>query len=142
MMDISGNVQYIFQPRGLNEDSQPLRRSFVCEARLEFDEADYETVDVPREILGTQVEDMASGFAGIAISIIRHVNGCFHVEIQPPGLTAKGAPIMSHDFDCRQCAGEMIPVLTKGERADSVAERPSPDPFPTRTIPGDGSLIL
>jgi hypothetical protein len=56
---------------------------YLCEERLDIGENDFEMVEVPFEVFGTQVTDKASGFTGMATLFIRHINGCFHVEIQP-----------------------------------------------------------
>lgn len=131
IMDMDGIVSYLFQPEGLNEDGQPVTKLCLCVGRLQLqDEGDFETVEVPFEILGTQVTDNASGFTGMATQFIRHPNGCFHVEIQPAGmLPKKRKPIHPCEFDLRQCVGEKIPVLTVEERRESVAREPSPEPL-------------
>jgi hypothetical protein len=129
-------IDYLFQPKGLDEDGEPLEKHYLCLERLSVKKADFEMVEVPFEILGTQVADKASGFNGMAITFIRHINGCFHVNIQPKGKLPKtGAPIRSHDFDLRSCTGEKIVELTKPELKKSRAEKPSPSDRPERRLP-------
>lgn len=121
---------YIFQPKGLTEEGVPVRSLSFGAARLELpDSVDscYENVEVPFEILGSTVTDKASGFTGMAVEFIRHINGCFHVAIQPAGQNVKtSAPVRAMDFDLRQCTGEKIVELSKAELQVSVKERPSP----------------
>lgn len=133
LMNMDGRIEYLFQPKGLTEECQPLKKLYLCGARLDVREADYEEIDVPFEILGTEVADKASGFTGMAVQFVRHINGCFHVEIQPSGVVPiKGTPIASNDFDLRECVGEKIPVMTEADRSESTARYPSPSSRPVR----------
>lgn len=138
VFDMDQRVEYIFQPRGLNEHGAPLDRLLFGLARLEVKDTDFEVVDIPFEILGSQVTDKASGFTGMAVEFIRHINGCFHVVIQPAGVVEKTkAPIRKHEFDLRQCAGEKIKVMTESELAQSKVDKPSPDgDLPRKDVPG------
>ena len=138
IMNMGGHVEYLFQPKGLNEEGQPLKKLYLCQERLSVKSSDYEHVDIPFEILGTQVSDKASGFTGMAISFIRHINGCFHVDVQPAGvLPEKGIPIRSCDFDLRMLTGEKIVALTEQEHKESVRSRPSPSEIPERRTYGE-----
>lgn len=127
LVDMDGRIIYIFQPKGLDGEGQPLQSLLLGKTRLEVTDDDFETVNVPFEILGTQVTDKASGFTGMATKFIRHINGCFHVYIQPKGLVEKtGLPVRENDFDLRQCEGEKIPILSQEELAESKEDDPSP----------------
>jgi hypothetical protein len=127
VLNMGRQVAYVFQPRGLDEDCQPMAHIALEEDRFEVVEDMFERIDVPTEVLGTQVVDEASGFTGMATRFVRHLNGCFHVEIQPAGVVPKtGKPIRCRDFDLRGCTGEMIKPLTQPELAESKKERPSP----------------
>lgn len=133
IMDMGGRVQYLFQPKGLNEEGQPLKKLFMSQERFEVTAADYETVEVPFEILGTLVTHKASGFAGMAVEFVRHINGCFHVVVQPRGtLPKKGTPIASCEFDLRELTGEMIQKLTAEQHKKSIEDKPSPSEVPER----------
>lgn len=134
IMDMGGTIEYLFQPKGLDEEGAPLKKLYLCAARLEMQDSDYESVEVPFDILGSQVTDKASGFTGMAVRFVRHINGCFHVEIQPEGtLPKKGTPIQARDFDLlRGCIGERIPVLTEEEKQESQRRNPSPSEIPER----------
>ena len=125
--NMDGHVDYLLQPRGVNEDGQPVDKLYLEIDRLIVKEKDFEEVEVPVEILGTQVTDKASGFTGMAISFIRHINGCFHVFIQPKGLLPKNnSPIKRCDFDLRGCEGEKIKELSEAEKKKSQEDTPSP----------------
>lgn len=133
LMNMGGSVDYMFQPKGLDEEMQPIKRLYLCAERLTVKEGDFEDVDVPFDILGTQVTNTASGFTGMATLFVRHPSGCFHVEIQPKGmLPKKGTPISSREFDLRECFGDRIPKLTKKEHEESTVKEPSPSERPPR----------
>ena len=126
--NMDGHIDYLFQPKGLNEDGQPVDKLYLEVDRLKVKSKDFENVTVPDEILGTQVTDKASGFTGMAVSFIRHINGCFHVSIQPKGVLAKNnSPIKRCDFDLRSCEGKEIKKLSEAEKKKSEEEEPSPN---------------
>lgn len=127
IMGMSGAITYFVQPRGLDSEGQPLGKLFMPAERLEVKDSDFEEIDIPFNILGTTVTDDASGFTGMAINLIRHRNGCFHVNIQPSGKVKKtGKPIEAREFDIRGCSGEQIPVLTEEQMKQSEEKNPSP----------------
>lgn len=127
LCDMDHAFEYIFQPKGLNEDGQPLPYIQLELSRLEVSEDMFEEVDIPVEILGTQITDNPSGFTGMAVEFVRHVNGCFHVVIQPAGILEKTKmPVKKRDFDLRQCSGEMITKMTAEELKASKKDKPSP----------------
>lgn len=129
--NMGGNITYIFQPEGTNpEDGQPVHK-----ISLEIERLDdlpprsecFEEIAVPSQILGSIVTDNASGFTGTAVSFLRHMNGCFHVFIQPAGVVTKtNTPINKMDFDLRQCTGEKIAEMKASELTLSRTARPSP----------------
>lgn len=129
LFNLDHHVAYVFQPHGLNpENGQPIKRFRIEEARLaNVIKSDYTELDVPVEILGTEVEDSASGFKGTAIAFVQHPSGCFHVEIQPRGVVkSTNTQIASAEFDLRRCIGKKIPKLDPVELEKSVANKPSP----------------
>jgi hypothetical protein len=128
IIDMSHSVKYLFQPEGLNhETGQPVEKIHLDPARIKAPKNAYEDVEVPVEILGTQVTDSASGFTGMAITFVQHVNGCFHVQIQPPGrLPRTNSPIERSDFALIQCVGDAIPKKTEKERKKEKGDVPSP----------------
>jgi len=118
---------YRFQPKGLDEAGQPITSTWVVEDRLKGDEREREDVDVPVNVLGSQVEDTATGFKGTAIGLFLHMSGCVHVLIQPAGKVKKtGAPIAPVNFDILRLKGNEVAVLTKAEVKQSHQEKPSP----------------
>lgn len=125
--NMDGHVDYLLQPKGLDEEGQPVDKLYLEINRLQVKPEDFEDVMIPVKILGTQVTDKASGFTGMAVSFVRHINGCFHVAIQPKGVSAKNnSPIKRCDFDLRGCEGEEIKVLSKKEKKRSEKKEPSP----------------
>ncbi len=127
IIEMDQHIVYLFQPRGLDENRMPVKKLLLGVSRLETEEGDFETVEIPFEILGTKVADKASGFAGMAVQFVRHINGCFHVSIQPEGLIERtGLPIAICDFDLRQCTGDKIIELSETALAESRMARPSP----------------
>lgn len=123
----NGNRFYNFQPKGLNpETGAPLKRFWVAPDRI-IGGIEVPEVDLPLNVLSTEVEDMASGFRGTATAITLHINGCVHIEAQPAGVQPKnGEAVASHDFDIRLLKGAAIPVLDEAARAASEKENPSP----------------
>lgn len=115
-----------FQPRGLNPKSgQPVDSMWLVETRLEGGNR-IPTPDLPVHVLGTIVEDEASGFTGMAISLILHINGCVHFNVQAKGLQDTGAPIGECNFDIRRLKGEAITPMTKEEQKIDEKKKPSP----------------
>lgn len=127
---MDNTVSYIFQPKGINpEDGQPVQRIIVVQNRIIASENDYENIEVPIEILGTEISDKASGFSGTAIELVRYTHGCFHVIIQPKGkLRRTNSTIKHSEFDLRQCEGPMIKQLDATQIKESQKKNPSPDP--------------
>jgi hypothetical protein len=121
-------IEYLFQPTGLNsEDGHPVRKLQLEEARLLVFPQDYEEIDIPVDILGTTLRNKASGFEGMATHFIYHVNGCFHVAIQPKGRLPKtNAIIRFGEFDLRECTGEKLEELSAAKLAESRQQTPSP----------------
>ena len=142
IMDMGGNIQYLFQPLGVDEDGQPLKKLCVCEARLLVKEGDWETIEVPFEVLGTSATDKASGFTGTATHFVRHINGCFHAQIQPKGKVKKtGAQIDPCEFDLRQLVGPKIQRWTKDALKRSKEEKPSPESRPLARTYGNAPIV-
>lgn len=125
--ELGGNRYYNFQPSGLNpEDGQPVKRLWLTEDRM-TNAPTAKMVDLPLEVLGTEVADAASGFRGKATSVTLHSSGCVHVHVQPEGRLAKtGAAIESCDFDIRRLSGPAIPQLTEEQIERSEKKNPSP----------------
>ena len=125
---------YLFQPRGLNPKTQePVSELWIAPDRV------VDGIEVPvtpqlaeaLQVLGTEVEDHASGFKGIAVAAVLHISGCVHLAVQPPGvLPETGTAIRRQDFDIRRLKGEAIKVMSEAERERDQVERPSPKPFP------------
>lgn len=127
ILGMSGVITYFLQPKGLDSKGQPLAKLYLPAERLQVSEDAYEDIEIPFNILGSIVTDDASGFTGMAISLIRHRNGCFHANLQPSGVVKKtGKPIACREFDIRGCSGEQIPVLTPEELRASEEANPSP----------------
>lgn len=127
VFNMSEQILYFFQPKALDDTGQPVERLLLEVERLEYKEEDLETVSVPFEILGTILTDKASGFTGMGVAFIKHINGCFHVFIQPKGLNTKtNSPIQKNDFDLRSCEGEMINEMNEKKLKKSRKKTPSP----------------
>lgn len=125
-IEMDGTEYLRFQPRGLNPKSgQPVDSMWLVEARLTGGTR-ISTPDLPLHILGTIVEDEASGFTGMAVNMILHINGCVHFNVQAKGQQDTGAPIEQCNFDVRRLKGEAITPMTKEEQKKDEKERPSP----------------
>jgi hypothetical protein len=126
-IQLGGNRFYNFQPHGLNPtDGQPIKRIWVTEARVVGGVLIPET-DLPVNVLGTHVEDEASGFNGTAVAMTLHISGCVHISVQPNGTQQEnGSPIEDTDFDIRRLKGKAVPKFTEQEREADQRRRPSP----------------
>lgn len=132
-------VQYAFQPKGLNpETGQPIRGIWITSSRIVSISKPPEAskVPLPVHVLGTKVEDKASGFNGMAISLTLHTNGCVHVEVQPSGYNrSTNATIDPCEFDIRRLTGPAIKKMSDEELEEDQKARPSPMSCSPRSRP-------
>ena len=142
IVNMGQHVDYLLQPKGLDDMGRPMHKIRLEAERLMVTKEQFTEVEIPFEILGTIVTNKASGFTGMATAFIRHINGCFHITVQPAGLLEKTrSPFTQAEFDLRECEGEMIPKLTNEELATSKADRPSPaDGEFGKSIPSSADL--
>lgn len=126
-IDSANNIHYLFQPAGLSpKTKEPLNTFWITKQRV-FG-AEIKEVDLPVEVLATEVEDKASGFKGTAISLYYHLNGCIHFEVKPKGVIEEtGESIKSREFDMRRLKGIAIKELTEEEHEASKNSSPSPE---------------
>lgn len=117
---------YLFQPCGLSpKTKQPLETLWIDESRIFGGK--WVTEDLPIEVLGTQVEDKASGFKGTATSMEYHLNGCIHFAVKPKGIIEEtGDTIKTNNFDLRRLKGSAIKEMSEEEVKASEKEKPSP----------------
>ena len=128
-VDLDRHLYYAFQPRQLNpETGEPVDSYWLVEERLKgFDSTP--DVPMPLEVLGTEVEDTATGFKGTAVDLALHISGCVHVTIQPKGVQARsGERIKGQSFDIRRCKGKAIKPMAEQEREQDQRAKPSPGP--------------
>jgi hypothetical protein len=119
---------YIFQPRGINpQNGKPVDNIWLSGDRLVgADDIPYPP-DLPWDILGTEVEDVASGFKGIVTSITLHISGCVHANVQPKGIHKKtGQVVEGCDFDVRRLKGKSVKPMSEKKREKDQRIRPSP----------------
>lgn len=122
---------YDFEPRGLNPKTQEPVEGFWLTPDRVMGGIEISRPYLAEEVLGTVVEDLASGFKGTAVSSILHINGCLHIDIQPAGVVKEtGAKIKRHNFDLRRLKGKAIKPMSEKEIEASTAKAPSPAPFP------------
>lgn len=126
MINMDLQASYIYQPHGLNpETKQPVDKIFIEKSRII--NGVEEEVDVPVQLLGTIAEDTASGFKGMIVGLVYHLDGCVHAEIKPEGvLESTGATIASCEFDLRRLKGKAINQLKNQEKKEDKKEIPSP----------------
>lgn len=126
-IDMGKRIDYLFQPRGLNENGLPVNKILLEEERLNIQKTDFETVEVPFDIIGSVVTIKASGYTGMVVGFVRHINGCFHLVVQPKGTSQKtGTPIQKCEFDIRECTGDKIIKMSEPELKQSKVDKPSP----------------
>lgn len=126
-IEMDHSMAYRFQPRGLNpKTGQPVDGTWLVESRLSGGNRIDFPEHLPFDVLGTIVEDKASGFTGMAISMVFHQNGCVHFNVQPNTQQESGAPVEASNFDVRRLKGEAIQEMTKEEQKIDEKKRPSP----------------
>lgn len=132
MTDESHNAFYCFQPKGLNPETMvPLDTIWLDPKRI-LDGQEDNHVELPLNLLGTEVEDIATGFKGTAISLFYYQNGCTHFEVKPTGVIEKtGETIKAKEFDMRRLRGEAITALSAEELQQSKLDKPSPEYHPS-----------
>lgn len=125
-IEMGGNRYYSFQPKGLDtKTGEPAKPMWLVGQRLT--NANIVPDDTwPLDVLGTDVEDDASGFKGVAVSMVLHINGCVHFNVQPKGLQENGSPIQTENFDIRRLKGKAVKKLTKEALVTSKKVTPSP----------------
>lgn len=130
-----GNRWYSFQPSGLHKEKQtPMDRLWITEDRVVGEKI--EDPNLPTDILGSEAEDIVTGFKGTVTGLIYHLNGCIHLQIQPKGSNSKtGELIPEQDFDIRMLKGKKIPKMTEEEKVKSEKKNPSPLSSASRISP-------
>jgi hypothetical protein len=134
-IQLSANLEpyYLFQPHGINpETGQPVRSQWIEETRVvDGIRKEYE---VPIDIIGSSVTDVASGLTGVVTHITIHIGGCVHCLVQPQGTLKKtGDMIDAVDVNIRLLEGEMVPKFTDDEFEADKKKKPSPAPVPKLT---------
>jgi hypothetical protein len=126
-VEMNGNRYMLFQPRGLNpETGQPVKVIWGVESRFVGGEM-VDEPELPFDVLGTEVQDLASGFEGTATGLCLHITGCVHITVQPKGvLAATGGPVDSVEFDIRRLVGPAIKKLSEKQRDADQRRKPSP----------------
>jgi hypothetical protein len=129
-VDMAHNELYVFQPSGLNpKTKKPLETSWINPARIV---GGIEVVsDLPLEVLGTKVEDKATGFKGTVTAIDRHINGCVHLDIKSPEIIEEtGESVDLINLDIRRLRGEAIVELDGDILEQNRKDNPSPEHKP------------
>ena len=129
LMSEGDNRIYLFQPHGLDpETGEPIRSIWIDPDRV-LNGQEVRDTYLALEVLGTEVEDEASGFKGTAVATYLHINGCLHIDVQPAGTTKNGGIIKRQDFDIRRMRGKAIKFLSESDLDESKQRTPSPAPF-------------
>lgn len=131
--EMNGDEFYAFQPKGLDKKTLlPLDSIWLVENRIEGGqdvEMPIHIVEQIDDILGTEVEDKASGFGGTAICSTYHLNGCLHFDIQPKGTNPETGKIIDRvNFDVRRLRGPLI----KQEENEEESKKTNPSPAAIR----------
>lgn len=125
VIDMDQQVEYIYQPKGLSpKTGEPVDVIMVVSSRIEG--GTMEEVDVPVQYLGTDAQDIATGYTGTVINIVYHINGCMHIGIKPPGQNSEGNTFATKEFDIRRVTGEVIKPLEGEALKESKVKTPSP----------------
>ncbi len=133
IIDANHACSYLFQPHGVNkDDGQPRKSTWVPANRIANAKEllKYEELPAPLRLLGTEVEDVPTGFKGTAVMLIYHLSGCVHVEIQPVGLNKTGETFAVANFDIRRLKGKEVPRLSKEDFDRSKKDKPGGPSLP------------
>ena len=125
-INMEENVEYVFQPKLLNPNTmKPVGALMISASRIKGGKL--VEVDIPTELLGTKVEDTATGYKGSIIGLTYHINGCLHAELKAPGtIKETGSTVESYECDVRRLKGPSIKKLNARELAASIKKNPSP----------------
>ncbi len=128
--DCDGRPSYIFQPKLLDpEDGHPVPHYHLEPSRAIGSESDLMEYNPPLEVIGTEVTEKNTGFAGMAVGLVLHVDGCVHVVIQARGVVAKNNHVIKRrDVSILRLEGPAIPVLNEQQKDEVRQKTPSPDP--------------
>jgi len=122
-----GSQVYGFQPNGLNPTNGQPRAVLWLTADRVTKHAPRIMEEIPMEVIGSVVEDIASGFKGVAVDIVMHTTGCIHINVQPSDkIKDSGEPVEAKELDIRRLKGTKIPVLSEKEIAADIKKKPSP----------------
>lgn len=129
----TGAAFYCFQPKGLTKDTGlPLENTWITPSRIVGGEL--HTVKLPTQVLGTIVRDKASGYTGTAVTMIVHISGCVHFEVQSSRVAeTTGLIVGVQNFDILRLEGKAIPVLSEKQAEQVKKDRPSPSPIRSYT---------
>lgn len=132
LIEIDGSLSYNFQPKGLNpETGRPVKGAWLKGERIRGGHF-IPAPPMPLAALGTEAEDIATGFKGTVVALVLHNSGCFHASLQAKGMLNKTGSIVDLvDIDLRRLKGPAIPVLSKAEIKVDQARKPSPMDTPT-----------
>lgn len=128
-IDMGFVPRYYFQPEGLDPaNGNPLDPIFTGIGR--FPDVEQKMVEIPGEVLGTQVTEDTTGITGMCVSLLVHPTECVHYAIQRPGLTKDGKVYDIRDADSRMCSGPAIKQATEEEKKEDIKKKPSPSRLP------------
>jgi hypothetical protein len=121
------SLLYAFQPNAINpKDGLPVSSYWIAPNRVKSNLPQID-IDLPLEVLGTEVIDKATGFKGMAVILQVHTSGCVHVDIQPSGyLKDTKEKIATYNLDIRRLKGKAIKELTEEQLEISHKTNPSP----------------
>ncbi len=113
-------ITYMFQPVGLHPKWKvPNDPYAIFTTRIPKD-METETVELPMELLGQEVEDSITGFKGIASAFIIHPDRCVHVSVVPKGVNPETNNKWQEDeFDIRRLKGRAMDKLLKDLNAEN-----------------------
>ena len=127
----AGTTWYCVQPKRLDQKKKiPSEAMWAEEGRLVTKDSNWVDIEMPVEMIGTEVTEKASGFKGLCVGLITHHGGCVHAEVQAPGRDEDGKLIKLQDFDILRLKGEKVPKFTPKEAEQRKKDKPSPAGHP------------
>lgn len=121
-----GVVYYRAQPKGEDPKAKGPVDSYILFPDRIKDAKSKDHINLPVEILHTEVQDVASGVKGMATQFVLHMGNCLHVVMIPKGKTDTGATPTGFEVDIRRVKSPLLKPMTREEVRSSQAKTPSP----------------
>lgn len=134
-IEMDRSITYRFQPSAISPKTKvPIDSIWATQERFTGG-VHIDMPNLPLAILGTEVEDIGTGFSGMAIRMQLHSTGCVHFNVQAKGVNDEGNAIKTENFSILRLKWTAIKKLSEDEAANERREKPSPGQFSMPPMP-------